>query len=123
MTTSAFPILTDVENAFKMIVWTPLVKSGEVWIEGQAPFLALPVIRNMEEGLVNLLTDALFNWLVTQIDVAAIVLVNAERQAKWSSANEKLAIIAADSGVDSDAYKKALADAAADFALMVHRGP
>ncbi len=123
MTTIAFRPLTAVENAFKLIVWTPLVKSGEIWIEGQAPFLALPVVRNLEEGLVNLLTDAIFNWLITQLDVAAIVLVNAERQAKWSSANEKLAIIAVDSGVDSDAYKKALTDAAADFALMVHRGP
>lgn len=123
MTTSAYKPLTQVENAFKQIVWTPMVKAGEVWIEGAAPFLALPVVKELDEMAISALTNALFDWLTTLIDIDAIKLVNAEMQARWEQASESLSIIAEEQGVTSDAYKKALQDAAADFAHWVHTGP
>lgn len=123
MTTSAFPVLTDIENAFKTVVWEPMVLAGEVWIEGAVPFLNLPVIKQLDEAAIQGITDAVFYQIITFIDVTAIKFVKAELQNKWSTASESLALIAQEQGATSDAYKQALAVATTDFAQWIHTGP
>lgn len=123
MTDSAYPVLTEIEQAFKTIVWNPLITTGEAWIEGQVPFLALPVIKQLDEFAIQEITDAIFNQVIIFIDVTAIRLVNPVLQGKWAVASESLALISQEQGVNSDAYKQALATAAADFAKWVHTGP
>jgi hypothetical protein len=126
MTTSAYRPLTDAENAFKIIVWTPLIKMGEValaGVEASIPVLDLPVFQDLEDDAINAITDALFNQIVLFIDVTAIKLVNAELQTKWATASEALALIAQEQGANSSAYQTALQAAASDFAAFVHTGP
>lgn len=123
MTTSAYPVLTEFENAFKTLVWTPLIKTGEAALEGAVPFLGFPIIKQLDEAVLNAVADALFYQLITFIDVTAIRLVNTELQSKWALASESLALIAKEQGANSDAYKNALSVAAADFASWVHTGP
>lgn len=123
MTTVAYTPLTTAENAFKTVIWTPLIRAGELYLEGLAPFLALPVVKQLDELIVNQLTDALFEFLRLQVDLAAIKLVNEHRQAVWSHASERLGILANELGDHSLEYQKALTDEANAFALFVHRGP
>jgi hypothetical protein len=126
MTTSAYPVLTDVENAFKTIVWDTLVKTGEValaGVESTIPVLDLSFIQGLEDDAIEAATNALYAWLVEIIDVTAIKLVNTELQNKWSTASEALALIAQEQGVTSSAYQTALQTAATDFANWVHTGP
>lgn len=126
MTTSAFPALTDAENAFKTIIWTPLIKLGEVALDGMQatiPVIDWSIFEDLEDDAINAITDAIFNQLVLFIDVTAIKLVNAELQTKWATASEALTLIAQEQGVTSNAYQTALATAASDFAAFVHTGP
>lgn len=123
MTTSAYRPLTQVEQVFKQLIWTPMIKAGEVWIEGAVPFLALPVVKTLDEMAIEALTDAIFNQVVMLIDVTAIKLINVELQSKWASVSQTLAIIAQEQGVTSDVYQKALKEAADDFTAWVHTGP
>jgi Flp pilus assembly pilin Flp len=99
MTTSAFRPLTEAENIFKQVIWTPMIMAGEVWIEGAVPFLDLPVIKQLDEATISALTDAIYNQLVTLVDVTAIKLVSTDLQNKWTSASEALALIAQEQGV------------------------
>lgn len=123
MTDSAYAPLTEAENLFKTLIWTPMITAGEMWIEGYVPFLALPVIKQLDEFAIKEITDAMFNQLVLFIDVAAIKLVNIELQSKWTTASESLALISQEQGVNSDAYKHALSTAETDFANWVRTGP
>jgi hypothetical protein len=126
MTTSAYPALTDAENAFKQIVWTPLIKMGEVALDGvQAtiPVIDSSIFEGLEDDAINAITDALFNQIVLFIDVTVIKLKNAELQTKWTTASEALTLIAQEQGVTSSAYQTALSTAASDFASWVHTGP
>jgi hypothetical protein len=126
MTTIAYAPLTTAETVFKTLIWTPLVVTGEVALDGlQAglPVLDLGIFQGLEDDAIQAITDAIFNQLVLFIDVTAIKLVNAELQNKWAVASESLALIAQEQGVDSDAYKNALSTAATDFASWIHTGP
>jgi hypothetical protein len=126
MTTVAYAPLTQAEQVFKTLIWTPIILMGETALKGveaTIPMLDLPIFQDLEDGLINAITDAIFNQIVLFIDVESIELVNAELQSKWASASESLALIATEQGVDSDVYKTALSTAAADFANWVNTGP
>lgn len=126
MTTSAYPALTAAENAFKTIIWTPLIKTGELALDGvQAgiPLIDLSVFEDLEDDAINAITDAIFNQIVLFMDVTAIKIKNAQLQSKWTTASESLALIAQEQGSTSDAYKQALSQAATDFGNWVHTGP
>lgn len=126
MTTSAYPTLTTVEQAFKTIVWDTLVKTSEVAlasVEATIPIIDTTVFQGLEDDAIQAITDAFFSYLVTLIDVASIQLVNASLQSKWQTASESLSIISQEQGVSSSAYQQALAQAASDFASWVHTGP
>lgn len=122
MTDSAYPLLTQIEQAFKSVIWDPMIKLGEVWVEGQVPFLALPIIKQLDEFVIQEITDSIFNHFILFVDVSAIRLINPVLQSKWSTVAESLALIAEEQGETSDAYKQALALAATDFAKWVHTG-
>lgn len=107
MTNVAYKPLSAAERIFKDLIWTPGVLAGELAIEGAVPFFALPVIKNIEEGVVNALSDWFFNQFILLIDVTAIRLVNAAHQAAYDSASLQLKVIAYDNGIDSDEFKKA----------------
>lgn len=123
MTDQAYKSLSHAEQVFKDIVWTPMLTLGENWLEAEVPFFALPVIKQLDEAAIKALTDILFNQMVEFIDVSAIRLVNTAHQAAYDKESERLVIIAAESGVTSDAYKKAQNQALIDMAKFTHIGP
>jgi hypothetical protein len=125
MSTVAFRPLTDVETAFKAVVWDPLIKVGEVALAGaqaSIPVLDLPIFDDLEDDAIQAITDWAFTQLVQLIDIEAIQLVGAERQAAWSKASEALAVISQEQGVNSDAYKQELATQVTAFAAFVRTG-
>lgn len=126
MTTSANSTLTAVEQAFKAIVWDPMVKAGEIWIAGAEagiPVLDFPIVQGIEDHIIEALTDYCFQQLVLFVDVTYIKLKNESMQSSWAGAAESLSIIAQEKGLGSDEWKKALATAASDFSQWVHTGP
>jgi len=125
MTTSAYPTLTQAEIAFKEVVLIPLIKAGELWLDGmQAPIpvLNFPALEGLEDVAIEAIFDQIFSRIILFIDVTAIRLKNAQLQSKWESSSEVLSLIAQEQGASSDAYKKALSQAASDFAAFVHTG-
>lgn len=107
MTTNAFPMLTAAEQIFYDVVWTPMLTAGESWIEVELPFLALPIVKQIDEAALKAVTDGIFNALVELIDVAAIKWKIAANESAYTVASLQLLIIAQESGINSDAYKKA----------------
>lgn len=100
-----------------------MITAGEMWLETQIPFLALPVIKQLDEATINAITDALFEQIILFIDLATLKLTKNVLQNKWALATGELSSIAKQKGVESDDYKKALKIAADDFAKLVHTGP
>jgi hypothetical protein len=126
MGTVAYPALTDAEQIFKNLIWTPMVKSGEVLLAGaeaSVPILNLSLFQGLEDDAIGAITDALFAWLVQTIDVTAIQLVNAEHQAAYDMAFEQLSVIADEEGTASSAYQEAQTAALAALAQFTHLGP
>lgn len=109
MTTSAFPILTSVEQVFYDLIWTPMFTAGENWLEVEVPLLDLPIVKQLDEAGLKVLSDAIFQQLTLFIDVSAIKLVNAARQNAYDNASLQLKIVAQTNGINSDAYKAQLA--------------
>lgn len=110
MTTSVSPTLTAIETVFKDLIWTPMIKSGEVYIAGMEstiPILDWAFTQDLEDDAINALTDALFNSLVLLVDVETITLLNDAHQAAYASASEQLVIIAQEQGATSAAYLQA----------------
>jgi len=109
LTTSAFPILTSVEQVFYDLIWTPMFTAGENWLEVEVPLLDLPIVKQLDEAGLKVLSDAIFQQLTLFIDVSAIKLVNAARQNAYDNASLQLKIVAQTNGINSDAYKAQLA--------------
>lgn len=107
MTTSAFPELSQAEQIFKDLVWEPMLKAGESWLEVELPFLSLPVIKPLGEEVVSVITDGIFRALVQVLDVTAIRWKVSADQDAYTVASLQLLIVAQESGVQSDAYQKA----------------
>jgi hypothetical protein len=99
-----------------------MLKAGETWLEGQVPFLALPVVKQVDEEAIQLITDWTFHQLVLVQDMTAIVLVNDVHQAFYNSASENLKIILIDKGKDSAEYQSALQKALADQSALTKFG-
>jgi hypothetical protein len=111
MTTSVNQSLTSAETIFYNLIWTPMITAGENYIEGEIPFLDLPVIKQLDEATITLITDAIFNQIILLIDVSAIQLINAEHQSAYDAASEQLVIIAQEKGITSSEFLQAQAAA------------
>lgn len=118
MTTTAFRPLTEAEQIFKSIIWEPALRAGETYLETTVTFLALPIIKQVDEEIILLISEWAFNQLILFVDVTAIQLVNAAHQSVYDSASLHLKVIAIDKGINSEEFKaeriKALA-ALSDF--------
>ncbi len=123
MSSSAYAPLTSAEQIFYDLIWTPMLTLGENWLELEVPFLDLPIIKQLDEGTIKIVTDAFYHQLVLIIDVTAIKLVNTIHQAAYDSAFENLAVVIDENGVGSDAYKTAQTNALAALSRFSHIGP
>lgn len=122
MTTSAYKPLTAAEQIFKDLVWDPGIKTGELALEGVVPFFALPVVSTLEEGVINELSDWLYNQFVLLVDVTTIRLVNTILQAAYEDSSIGLAVLAQEKGIDSDEFKTARIQALADLSSFTRFG-
>lgn len=113
MSDTAYPVLTTIEQVFKDIVWTPMITLGENWIEAEIPILDLPVIKQVDEAVLEKITDAIYSQICLLIDIGAIQLKDAAMQSAYDASSEKLVVIGEEQGVTSDAYKQAQVDAIA----------
>ncbi len=103
----AYKNLSTGEKIFKDLIWNPIIKAGEVALAVHVPFLALPVIKQLDEYLIENLTDWVFKQVVLFIDISAIQLVNEVHQHEYEKLSIGLKIIAHDKGVDSNEFKDA----------------
>lgn len=123
MTTSVSAPLTQAEHIFKTVIWDPMLKAGETWIEGQVPFLALPVVKQIDEALIQDLTDALYAQIVLMVDIVTLKLIDTRRQSAYDTASLELAVIAQEKGIHSAEFEKTIAAAAltqSQFTQLAH---
>ena len=120
MTTGGVPALTAAEQIFKDVIWTPLIQGGETWLETTLPLLNLPVLKEIDEEIIQLVSDALFGNFIQFIDVTAIGLVDPIQQATYATACENLSVILTEKGVTSVQYQTARAKTLADMAAATH---
>lgn len=99
--------LSQAEQIFKELVWDELTLAGEVALETSLPFLKLPVLNQLERGIIGLTSGWVFNQLTLFTDVTAIQLSNDVHQAAYEKASVTLGIIAHDYGPDSKEYQNA----------------
>lgn len=99
-----------------------MIEAGEVWIEGAAPVLAAPVLKQLDEAAIGAVTDWVFNQLVLIIDIAAIKLINSAHQSAYDSASLQLAVIAQEKGITSDAFIQARKTAALAMSAFTEFG-
>ena len=123
MSDIAYRPLSQAEQIFKNIIWTPMIKAGETWLETEVPFLAFPVVKELDEIAIQAITDWTFSQIVLIVDIAAIRLVNTAHQAAYDAASEKLVVVAQEKGIGSDEYKAAQSQALSDLARFTHIGP
>lgn len=107
MGTVAYKPLTIAEQVFKDLVWTPGLLAGELTLEGAVPFFNIPVLKDLERGIIEELSDWLYSQLCLLVDVNAIRLVNAAHQTAYLSASLRLKVLAMDHGLDSKEFKYA----------------
>ncbi len=123
MGTGAFKPLTQVEQIFKAMVWDPMIKAGEIWLETAVPvidpIIDFPVIKELDEFAIQKITDSLFNFFVLLVDMTAIKLIDPIMQSAYESSSEALVVISIEKGNTSDEYKKAEAKAIVDFSSFV----
>lgn len=122
MTDVAFPALSEAEQVFYDLVWEPMVKAGEIWLETDAPFFSLPIIKQAEEEIIQLVADWVFRKIILFMDLAAVRFKNADLQVAYDKAFVALKIIAIDKGLDSPEYKKAKEDAKAALSQIARFG-
>lgn len=113
MTTQGFRPLTQAEQIFHDLVWQPMIQAGESWLETEVPALNLPVLKQIDEGVIGLVADWAFAQLCLFVDVTAIKLVNAAHQSAYDRASLELAVIAQEKGINSNEFKTARAAATA----------
>lgn len=108
MSTSTNKTLSKIEQVFYDVVWRPLFVAGEKALEYYVPFFNIPVVKQIEEGLIDKVCRDLFDQFSTFIDIEYLKLKNEKLQSTYEEASEGLAIIVAEQGVNSDAYKAAI---------------
>lgn len=107
MTDSAYTPLTNAEQIFYDLVWSPMIAAGEKALETEVPFFAAPVISTLEEGIINDASKWVYQQVVLFIDIEMIKLVNAAHQTAYDSASLQLKVIAIDDGITSPQYATA----------------
>lgn len=119
MSTSTNKILSKAEQIFYDVVWRPLFLAGEKALEYYVPFFNLPVVKQIEEGLIDEVCRDLFDQFSTFLDIEYVKLKNDKVQSIYEQASEGLAVIVEEQGINSDAYKKAIIPYATDVSNSV----
>lgn len=123
MTDSAYRKLSEAEQIFKDLVWDPMIRAGEWWIEGEVPLLDAPVIKQADEALINTIFDAIYQGIIKIIDIESIKMTSAARQTAYDASSIRLMVVASDSGIDSEEYRKARDEELVELAKFTHIGP
>ncbi len=118
MTTGVTGKLSQAEQDFYQFIYEPAVKIGEGALAAAAPILANPILEGIDNEVINLVADAIFQRIKLLVDVTSIKLIDAKAESKFTSESEALAIMATEQGVESDAYKAARAQALKDFGVF-----
>jgi hypothetical protein len=121
MTTSAFKPLTTAEKIFKDLVWDPMLKAGEKWLEGAVPFFSLPVVSSLEESVAQELSDAFYTQMCLLIDISVIKLVDEQHDKAFRDAATKLHLVADQYGPNSEEFQKENENAKSALAAVFTR--
>lgn len=121
MSESAFRPLTTAEKIFKDVVFDPMIRAGEAWLEGAFSFFSLPVVKQLEEHELQAILDGIYLQLCMFIDIESIRLVDAEKQRAFEDASTRLHLVIAQYGPESPEFQKANEDEKAAFAALFTR--
>lgn len=119
MGTGVNPILSQAEQIFYDVVWRPLFVAGEKALEYYVPFFNIPVIKQVEERIIDEVCKELFVQFKVFIDIKYLRLKNDIVQSAYEKASEGLAVIVQEQGIDSDAYKNAVVSYADTVSKLV----
>jgi len=122
MSDTDFPPLTQAEQLFYDVAWLPLLRAGEVWLEGQVPFLNIPGVKDVDEAVLKAVADYIFDQLRLVLDVTAIKFVDAAHEAAYEKSSVTLKLISMEKGRASPEYEEARKHAEEEFALYLRFG-
>ena len=122
MTESAYPSLTRFEEIFKELVWNNAIDAALAALFAYCPYLNVPPLRQIINGLTKLIANTFFTYLRLVVDLSAIKLVNAEHQTAFDSASVRLRIISYNKGINSPEFLKAKEEAKIALAKFVRFG-
>ena len=106
MSQIAFAPLTAIENIFKSLIWDNVVSLFLTYAFAEVPILNLPILHGLTVYFVTLITDGIFMIGRYVTDMTSIKIVEPILLSKYETESIRLGIIAHNSGIDSDEFKK-----------------
>lgn len=122
MSEIAFKPLTAIENIFKSLVWDNVVSTYTAYVFVQVPFLNVPVIRELTAYLIKTVSDGFFSVGRLFTDMTAIKIIEPILLDKYQKESIRLSIIAHNSGIDSEEFKKEKEIEKQNFHNFIHFG-
>lgn len=86
------------------------------------PWMSVWPVRQILNGIAQMVTNKIFGKLRLVVDMGAISFVNQEHKAAFDKAAVTLKIIAQDKGIESDEYKRAREDAKTALSRFLRYG-
>jgi len=105
MTTSVSPTLTQAEQIAYDLFWKPMIDAGKAALFVAVPELNAPILGTIDNAIIDVISNVVFNQLRLFIDVTEIKFVSAAHMKAYTTENLKLALIAKQDGVNSNAYQ------------------
>lgn len=118
MTETAHPKIDFAADTFKQLVWDNALDLGLKFLFTEAPYLNIPILRDIIRGVSKWAADGLFGALKKFTDMAAIPIINAELKAKFTEASGELRVMYLKYGMEDQRFiaaRKVHQDAFADF--------
>lgn len=117
MTETAHPSLDAAQSTFKSL-WDAALETALNALFAEAPWLNIPVLRDIVRGVARLAASSLFSGLKLVIDMAAIPIINSHLKSVFDEKSAESRFILIKYGKDSPEFQasnEGAHDAFADF--------
>ena len=119
MSESVNPGVDRVQNAINDLLWEPLTEAALVALFAEVPVLAVWPLKQIISGFVRWVSRLLWEQIDLYTDLAAVHLLNAKHRSEFDRESVRLRMIAVESGVDSEDFRKARDEATKTFAKFI----
>lgn len=109
---------TFADQVLHATIFDVAVKAAEATLEASVPALKLPILEQLEEGVFDLIADAIYQKLALSV---TFIIIDAQTSAEAAAANSAAdALKTALNGDDANAINQATINFEKSFGSLVH---